>query len=70
MKIYDSYGGQYSTRLNIPDEYTTEYRVFSLGRTFTNVTRIEFWLDAYRSNQSADLNHRNVIHIADIQFYN
>ena len=70
VKIYDRYGGQYSARLSIPDEYTTDYRVFSLGRTYTNVTRIEFWLDTYRSNQSADLNHRNVLHIADIRFYN
>ncbi len=69
IRVYDSYGGCCSTSISIPDEYTTNYRQFSLGGTYANVSRIEIWLDSFNYNKSADSDHKYVIHIADVQFY-
>ena len=69
VKIRDAYGREYQTYLRIPDEYSTEYRVYSLGGTYSDVTSIEVWLDTFRCDETMDIEHRYVIHIADIQFY-
>jgi len=69
VTIYDYDGGEHSAYLEIPDVYTTEYRVFSLGRSWGNVSRIDLWLDTYHCNETADIGHRYVIHISDLQFY-
>ena len=70
VKIRDAYGREYHTTLRLPDEYSTEYRVFSLGGTYTDVTRIEIWLDTFYYDEAMDIEHRYVIHMADMQFYN
>ena len=70
VTIYDCWGQSWETMIYIPDEYTTSYRTFPLGATYSDVTRVDIWLDSYTRNDEADNNHKNVIHIADIQFYN
>lgn len=69
IEIYDYSGRGGTAYYELSDQYDTEYQVFSLGRTFQNVYRIDFWLETYYCNSSADNSHRNVIHISDIQFY-
>ena len=69
VKIIDANGTEYQTYVNIPDSYSTDYRVFSLGGTYANISRIEFFLDAFACDESEDNGHRYVIHISDIQFY-
>ncbi|MBR3428578.1 MAG: hypothetical protein IKG87_00615 [Clostridia bacterium] len=69
IKIFDGNGNEYQTYLTIDDSYSTDYRVFSLGGTYANISRIEFFLDAFACDESEDNGHRYVIHISDIQFY-
>lgn len=68
VTIHDQ-DGAHPAYLEIPDVYTTEYRVFPLGNTWRGVNRIDLWLDTYHCDQSADIGHRYVIHISDLQFY-
>ena len=68
IKIYSS-EGQFSVNVDIPDNYSQDYRVFSLGGTYNSVNRIEIWLDSFEIDPNADVNHKYVIHISDIQFY-
>ena len=62
-------GRKYETYMALPDKHTTEYQIYNLNCTVTNVDYVDFWLNSYFSNSKADLEHQNVIHIADIQFY-
>ncbi len=70
LTICDYSGNVYNTSICVPDYYTTNYQVFSLGGTYTNVATIKIWLADYNNNESADINHKNVVQISDIQFYN
>ena len=45
------------------------YRIFALDRTYTDVSKIEFYLNSFRFDEYEDIGHRYVIHFADIQFY-
>lgn len=69
VKIYDSYGNCESKGITIPDGYTTDYRIYTLDRTYTDVVKIEFYLNSFRFDEYEDNGHRYVIHIADILFY-
>ena len=65
LKIYDTAGNMSEFTMDIPDQYTGDYRVSPLGRTYTNVSRIEFWIAGYANGDSS----KHVIYISDIIFY-
>ena len=65
VKIYDAGGTMREFTMDIPDQYSTDYREFNLGATYTNVTRIEFWIAGYYNGD----NSKHTIHISDIIFY-
>lgn len=56
-------------QINIPDIYTTDYQTFSLGKVYTNVNKIELWLDDFNYDENNTKAGRYIIYIADIQFY-
>ena len=68
VRIYDASGNVYKTTLTIPDGYSKDYREFSFGTTYTNVSRVEicFTEKSYFYYGSAQT---NVCHIADIAFF-
>ena len=65
VRIYDAGGNMSEFTMNIPDQYSEDYKVFQLGRTYTNVSRIEFWIAGYYNGDSS----KHVIYIADMIFY-
>ena len=69
IDLYDSEGHMYSADISIPDGYSTDYRVYSLGGTYPNIVRADLWVTGFKSNREADLNHRNVVHVSGIEFY-
>ena len=70
VMIYDYYGKVDSVQINIPDIYTQDYQVFSLGKTYTGVRRIEFWLNEFNYDETNTTAGKYLLYIADIQFYN
>lgn len=65
VKIYDTDGNMSEFTMNLPDQYSADYRRYQLGTTYTNVSRIEFWIAGYYNGDSSKHN----IHISDIIFY-
>lgn len=66
VKVYDTAGTLLnSTAIKLPDYFSPDYRVFSLGGTFENVGRVELYLVNYVIGST----EQNYIHISDIQFY-
>ncbi len=68
VKIFTADGGEYETEIERGDNYSTNYETFYLGNTYTNVTRIEFFLVWMRCDENEDIEHRYVIHVADMAF--
>ncbi|MBP5169667.1 MAG: hypothetical protein ILP14_10785 [Oscillospiraceae bacterium] len=69
LKIY--YNGTMDTvMIEIPDRYTTDYQVFLLGKTYENVSRIEFWLTNFNFDPNNTRAGKYLLYMADIQFYN
>ena len=69
LDIYDASGARYTVEISLSEGYSTDYQFISLGATYQNVVRIDFWINKFKVNGSADSDHKNVVHIADIQFY-
>ncbi|MBR3743268.1 MAG: hypothetical protein IKN04_22905 [Clostridia bacterium] len=71
VEIYTngSYAG--STYIYLNDQNSSSYQIMSLGRTYNNVTQIDFYLDGGANEGFYEgSSERYYIHIADIQFYN
>ena len=69
LDIYDSAGTRHTVEISIPEGYSTDYTFISLGGTFQNVVRIDFWVSSIRANSAADIDHKYVVQVSDIQFY-
>ena len=65
----DTAGTRHTVEISIPEGYSTDYTFISLGGTFQNVVRIDFWVSSIRANSSADIDHKYVVQVSDIQFY-
>ena len=64
-----SYAG--STYIYLNDQNSSSYQIMSLGRTYYNVTQMDFYLDGGANEGFYEgSSERYYIHIADIQFYN
>ena len=73
FKIRIFYGSGYyqDTYITMNDNYSRDYQKFNLGGTYSNVTRIEFYLDGGANEGFYSGNSETYyIHIADMQFYN
>ena len=69
LKIY--YNGTMDTvMIEIPDQYTTDYQAFLFGKTYENVSRIEFWLTNFNFDPNNTRAGKYLLYMADIQFYN
>ena len=65
-RVYSTDGTLLSqTSIDLPDSFTRDYRVYSLGGTFGNVDRVELYLVSYKVGNT----EQNVIHISEMQFY-
>ena len=64
-KIYTSYG-VFETSFEIPDTYTQQFQVFSLGGTYTNVEKIELYLEGFYQGKDKPKYEMN---ITEIQLY-
>ena len=69
VMIYDSYGNVSSQLIEIPDEYSMDYWLFPLDRTYTDVSRIEFWLNDFHFDPDNVRAGKYLLYMADIQFY-
>lgn len=70
VKIYLTNGNVYETTVRFPDIYSTDYQLRYLGNTYSDVSKIELYLDGgdqagfYSGNKET-----YYIHITDMQFY-
>ena len=63
-------GGVSETYITLGDNYSKDYQKCSLGRTYSGVTRIDFFLDGGANEGFYTGNSETYyIHIADMQFY-
>ena len=69
VTITDACGNCYTESLCLTDRYMTDYQVFRLGRSYSNVCRVDFWLRSFYNDMNEDNGHRYIIFISDIQFY-
>ena len=70
VKIFQTNGCVFETTIHLADMYSTDYQVCYLGSTYSDVSRVELFLDGgdqagfYAGNEET-----YYIHIADLQFY-
>ena len=71
LRIHTSDGSALNTWVYLPDEYHPEYQILPLGKTYTNVTSIELWIEG-NVNQGFYVGTGDtayILHITDVQFY-
>ncbi len=69
IRIYDKDGKEYKKAITLPDTRTTDYQQFSLGATYVNVTRVEFWITSTADFYYGKDENMNIAHLADIAFF-
>ncbi len=62
-----TYSGTYNAQISVPDTYSQQYQKFSLGGTYSGVTRIDLFLNDYYKGSGKEQYEMN---IAEMQFYN
>ncbi len=71
LRIRNTSGEVFNTWVYLPDEYSPDYQLLSLGKTYTNVASVELWIEG-NVNQGFYLGEGETMytmHVSDIQFY-
>ena len=71
LRIRTNGGEVFNTWVYLPDEYSPDYQILSLNKTYTNVASVELWIEG-NVNQGFYLGTGDTIytmHVTDIQFY-
>ena len=67
--LYDSIGNVFTEWISLPDIYSTEYYVKPLSRSYTDILRVEFWLESFYYKENEDNGHKYLLYVSDIQFW-
>ena len=71
LRIHTTSGEVLNTWVYLPDEYSPDYRVLPLDKTYRNVASVELWIEG-NVNQGFYLGTGETMytmHVSDIQFY-